>query len=84
VRRASRLDQETIMNQDLRELDLAELDAVSGGSIIKTISDGIAAGIRAGAQWLADNRPFPIQVDLSGATKAGQQLGQMLGGKPPA
>ena len=70
------------MNQDLRDLDSAELDAVSGGNFLKPLSDAIAAGIKAGAQWLADNKPFPIQVDLSGAANAGKQLGQVLGGRP--
>ncbi len=66
---------------DLRDLDSAELDAVSGGNVLKPISDAIAAGVKAGAQWLADHKPFPISYDPSGAANAGKQLGAIVGNR---
>jgi hypothetical protein len=59
------------VNQDLRELDLAEQDAVSGGSLVKAAIDGAIAG--------AKGKTFPIQIDLSGVVNAGEQLGQVFG-----
>jgi hypothetical protein len=78
------MTQEIAMNQDLRELDRTELDAVSGGNILSPIANAVVAGVKAATDWISRNRPFPIQVDLSGAANAGKQLGEMLGGKPPA
>jgi hypothetical protein len=71
------------MNQDLRELDVAELDAVSGGNVLKPIADAVLAGVRALGGLLGGGNDFPIKVDLSGAAKAGRQLGQSLGGGRP-
>jgi hypothetical protein len=66
---------EIAMNQDLRMLDAAELDAVSGGSLAKAAIAGALAG--------AKGKTFPIQIDLSGAVNAGQQLGQIFGSGNP-
>jgi hypothetical protein len=74
------------MNRNLRELEVVELDLVTGGNILSPISNAIAAGVKAGIQWVADNKPFPISYDAGPSTSAGQQLGEVLkdrgGGSP--
>jgi hypothetical protein len=67
------------MNTNNELIDDSQLDAVTGGSIISDVVNGAAAIARAIGGFLGDlGQPtFPIKVDLSGARKAGAQIGKI-------
>ena len=67
------------MNTNNELIDDSQLDAVTGGSIVSDVVNGAAAIARAIGGFLGGlGQPtFPIKVDLSGASKAGAQLGHI-------
>jgi hypothetical protein len=71
---------------ELRQLDDAELDLVSGGNIVGAVSTAgklVSKAVTGLMDLLTGGNSFPIKIDFSGAQKAGEQLGQMLGGGRP-
>ena len=66
-------------NNNLGLIDDSQLDAVTGGSIVSDVVNAAAAIGRAIGGFLGGlGQPtFPIKVDLSGASKAGAQLGHV-------
>jgi hypothetical protein len=77
----------TKINQsELRQLDDCELDLVSGGNIsgaVATAGKLVSKAVTGLMDLLTGGNSFPIKIDFSGAQKAGQQLGQILGGGRP-
>jgi hypothetical protein len=71
----------------LRQLDDCELDLVCGGNItgaVATAGKLVSKAVTGLMDVLTGGNSFPIRIDFSGAQKAGQQLGQGLGGGRPA
>jgi hypothetical protein len=68
---------------EIRELTGNEIDGVAGGSVVTTVTRAIGSVANAIGDALGDlvSPKFPIQIDLSGAAKAGGQIGR--GGKGP-
>ena len=66
-------------NNDHHMLDDSQLDTVTGGSIVSDVVNAAAAVARVIGGFLGGlGQPtFPIKIDLSGATKAGAQLGHI-------
>jgi hypothetical protein len=71
---------------DIRPLEASELDAVCGGDIagaVSTLVNGVGKAVVGLMNTLTGGgNSFPIQIDFSGAKKAGEQLGKVFGGRP--
>jgi hypothetical protein len=68
---------------EIRELTGNEIDGIAGGSVVTTVTHAIGSVANAIGDALGElvGSKFPIQIDLSGAAKAGGQIGR--GSKGP-